>query len=359
MQVELVAHTPITSVSSMGRYPRELYNHLSKLVSVRLTHGIDPPLANNLTVLRHFPLGVEGHQSGSVTHFMQIMGCSQMLWNPVHPAVATVHDLGVLICEEDKALFSPLERMILDIQLAGLRRMDKLIADSEFTRQGLIEVFGFSPQNVHVAHLGISSQFRPMADARERLAERYSLQMNDDSYYLLYVGSELPRKNLAVLLITLAQLKRHGYRMKLLKVGNSGGERWRKQFLAEIERQDLISDVIILGVVPEKDLPLFYSAVDLYVTSSLLEGFGWPVLEAMACGTPVVCSNAGSLPEIVEDAAITVDPRDATAMTAAIEVILGNEQLRHNLSDLGRKQAAKFTWDKTIESVLAVYRALV
>ena len=358
MQVELVAHNPAHSVSGIGRYVRELHHRLSDRISVRLVTPIDPPLARRFTFLHQFPLGLRGHRPGSIVHFTQIMGCSQMLWHPVHPAVATVHDLGVLVCKEDEALFNRFDRLILDLQLAGLKRMDHFVADSAFTRRCLIEALGIAEQRIHVIHLGVDREhFRPVPEARTRIAERYNMQSTRHTHDLLYVGNEQPRKNLGMLLSALAKLKSQGHHLRLIKVGKASGERWRKRFLADVRRLHLNEDVVVVDRVPESDLPLFYNAADLYVSSSLLEGFGLPALEAMACGTPVVCSDASSLPEIVGDAAVLIDPRDPNSLAAAIAGVLDSAPLRRRMRERGLTQAARFTWEQSADRLVQVYNS--
>jgi len=359
MQVELVAHTPLGSMSGIGRYLRELYAHLQDRIPVRVVRPIDPPLSRFLSPLHHFPLGLRGHQPGSIVHFTQIVGCSLMLWRPVRPAIATVHDLGVLVCPEDELLFNRFDRWLLDVQLAGLRRTEILVAVSEFTKGSLMECLGIPEDRVHVIYEGVDRErFRPVADSQPLLAERYGVHPLIDTFDLLYVGNEQPRKNLGVLLKALARLKAQGCPARLIKVGAAGGERWRQRFLEQIRALQVDGDVVIIDSVSETDLALFYCAADLYVTPSLLEGFGLPVLEAMACGTPVVCSNAGALPEVVGDAGRMVDPRDPDLLTSTIASVLDDSVLRRRMSERGMARAARFTWQKTAEHMIQVYRSL-
>jgi glycosyltransferase involved in cell wall biosynthesis len=287
------------------------------------------------------------------------MGCAQMLWRPLRPAIATVHDLGALVCREDQLLFDRLGRWILDLNLSGLKRMDRLVADSHFTARGLIDVLDVPHSRVRVVHLGVDGgQFHPVPDARGLVTLKYNVPTARNTYNLLYVGNEQPRKNLGVLLEALACLKARGVPFRLIKVGGAGGDRWRAQFLAGARRLGVEDQVLLVGRVPEADLPAFYSAADLYVTSSLLEGFGLPVLEAMACGAPVVCSRAGSLPEIAEDVALFVDPRDPHALAAAIDRVLNDGALRREMGVRGITRARQFPWEKSVDKILQTYREL-
>jgi glycosyltransferase involved in cell wall biosynthesis len=176
--------------------------------------------------------------------------------------------------------------------------------------------------------------------------------------WLLYVGSELPRKNLVTVLSALAKVKESHSDVWLLKVGSPGLEHFRTQTEAAVKRLGLEGSVLFMGRVPDEDLPLFYGASDLLVHPSKLEGFGFPVLEAMACGTPVVCSNSASLPEIAGDAAIFFDPTRPDEMATAIRRVLEDKALRVTMRAKGIGQAATFTWQNTAERMLELYEKL-
>jgi glycosyltransferase involved in cell wall biosynthesis len=357
MQVELVVHDSLSAESGIGRYAAEIYRRLQGQVDIRLSEPLYPPFADRFTLLRHFPRGLEAHRAGSIVHFTRIMGCAQMLWRPLRPAIATVHDLGVLMCQEDKLLFDRLGRWTLDLNLSGLKRIDCLVADSHFTGRGLIDVLGVPQDRVRVVHLGVDrDHFRPLAGASGLLAQKYNVPPAANTRNLLYVGNEQPRKNLGVLLEALARLKTRGVSWRLIKVGSAGGDRWRAHFLAQVRRLGVEDQVLFVGRVPEADLPAFYSAADLYVTSSLLEGFGLPVLEAMACGAPVVCSRAGSLPEIAEGVALLIDPRDPDALAAAIARVLSDGALRQGMADRGVARARAFPWEESVAKLFQIYR---
>lgn len=362
IRIELAEHSPGDKSSGIGRYTRELYDQLSRHsehVAVRLTTTIPPPLSGRLPVLRHLPLGVNDHQAGSIVHFMQIMGCAQMLWRPVRPAVATAHDLGVLVWRERLPLKRQIGRMLFLLSLAGLRRMDAIIAVSGFTRRSVIEHLRVPAERVHTVHAGIDlALFRPVPQARRQLARRYPLPGGAQARYVLYVGSELSRKNLGTLLRALALIVREQPDIYLLKVGRAGGEQARADTLRLITGLGLTDHVHFFEGVPDGDLPLFYSAADVYVCPSLLEGFGLPVLEAMACGTPVVCSNVTALPEIAGDAALLVAPTDADGFAGAVLRLLDDADLRARMITRGRERAALFSWQRTVEGVLQVYQRL-
>jgi alpha-1,3-rhamnosyl/mannosyltransferase len=124
-----------------------------------------------------------------------------------------------------------------------------------------------------------------------------------------------------------------------------------------VQRLGLAGSVVFAGEIAERDLPALYSGATLFVFPSLDEGFGLPPLEAMACGTPVVCARTGALPEVVGNAALTVDPRDTPSLAATIGAVLGDETLRHALAGRGLLQAARFSWERTAVATLEAYRA--
>lgn len=356
MRVELVSHLPKGSVSGIGRYVQELHRHLADKVDVTVTHVVDPPLAKRFPILHNFPVGVEGHQPGSIVHYTQIMGCAQMLWQPFRPSVATVHDLGMLVWPDEARMLNRIDQWLLHLAIAGLRRVDGVIAVSESTRKTVIEHLHIPPEQVWTVYESHDpAYFHPVANARQRLERNYGIRTEPEAKYLLYVGSELPRKNLSTLLRALALLPPQ---FRLIKIGRAGGENFRSTTQRLITELDLHDRVVFFENVPDQDLPLFYNAADFYCCTSFIEGFGLPVLESLACGTPVICSNAGSLPEITGGAAILVPPDDAQALVEAILGLSRNDILRAQLSSLGLERAQMFSWQLAARDTIGVYEAL-
>lgn len=359
MNVEIFMHNTNLFSTGIGRYTLEVFNHLNSLISVCLRYGIDPPLTRLFSPLHHLPLGLRDHKPGSIVHFTQIMGCAMMLWDPIHPSVVTVHDLGMLVYPEEWKMMDPIARQLLRLSLNGLKRADLIIAVSEFTKQSIIRNLDISPNHVITIHSGINRDyFFPMPDAKERLLNNFPYLSSLSGPRLLYVGSELPRKNLSVLLEATAILKKEFPNITLLKIGSAGGKRFRDQFLKNIQIVNLNDFITFIEGITDQELGLFYSAADVFVQPSNLEGFGFPVLEAMACGIPVVCSRAGSLPEIVEHAGILVDPKDASAFAHAIATIFRDNELRENLISQGIWRSHQFTWERTVEKTISCYHQL-
>lgn len=361
--VELVEFNPGSPRTGIGRYSHEIYHSMQSNPELEVikTGFRRLPLSKQFSILRNFPIAVDEHQKGNIVHFSQIFGSAQMLWNPVHPAVGTATDLGVLVCKEDEMLFNRIDRSILSLQFAGLKRMDRYIAISEATRQDLIEQLDVNPEDVYVTHLGVDHEQFKLTDktsARAMLSELPSVQFPASIFTLLYVGSELPRKNLSVLFEALAILKQQNIEFQLLKVGSAGADRWRNQTLRRLNELKLLDNVVFTGKVSDDHLALLYSASDLFITTSLLEGFGLPALEAMACGAPVVCSNAGSLPEITGESALLVDPRSAEDVASKIISTMQDTALRQQMSESGIIQAGKFTWEHFSRQLFNAYEGL-
>jgi glycosyltransferase involved in cell wall biosynthesis len=263
MQIELVAYNPPNQNSGIGRYYREIFQHLKDRVDIRMAFQRFPPLSDRFTILRNLPLGVLDHQPGNIVHFTQIMGCGQMLWNPVHPAIATVHDLGVYVCNEDAQLFNKIDRYILSLHIEGLKQIDRYLVNSNYTKLSLIEKLGISESKINFVQLGVDTEhFRPISNAREIIKQKYDFNFSPCTFYLIYVGSELPRKNVTLLLKSIRILLNKGYSIELFKIGMAGGDKWREKTLKQIHELDIGSKVHFINIVPEEDLPLFYNAVN-------------------------------------------------------------------------------------------------
>jgi glycosyltransferase involved in cell wall biosynthesis len=278
-----------------------------------------------------------------------------LLCRPKGRVVVTVHDLFPYMLRHDHRLRSPyvLSRLYHRLAMAGLKRADHLIAVSEYTRKCLVEYLDIRPEKITVVYHGIDhDRFRRLTPT-PATRERYGL--TEGRRYLIYVGSEDPRKNLGTLLGALARLRRELSDVELIKVGRAHFEGERLRLLALASELGVQGAVRFLDDVSENDLPLLYNAADLFVTPSLYEGFGFPVLEAMACGTPVVCAKAGSLPEIVGSAGVQVSPCNVDTLSKTLTALLTNKEKRTALQRDSQKIAAEFTWSAAVQSTAAVY----
>ena len=267
--------------------------------------------------------------------------------------IVQVHDLSFLRVPDaaPPALKSWLERVVP----ASVRRADFVLADSHATRQDLIELFSVTPHSkIGVLHGGVDSRFGPCLASRQLdVRRKYGL---DDWPFILSVGTVQPRKNFGRLVESLARLRAAGHDLHLVIAGGTG---WLSAPFHEQLREGGLGDVVhLVGYVADEDLSALYSAATVFAFPSLYEGFGLPVLEAMACGTPVVTSNLSSLPEVAGEAALLVDPYDVAALSDALGRIVLDSALQQRLVQAGHRQAERFTWQRAARELLVVYKSL-
>ncbi len=267
------------------------------------------------------------------------------------PTVFTLHDL---IFHFDPASHKRLNRIYLNLMMPRfLRAAQTIIAVSECTKRDAINIYNLPPDKIHVIYEGVDSRFRPITDAATLAAVRRKYSLPER--FILYVGTIEPRKNLPALFdafhVSSSTFHVSRSTSHLVIAGKKG---WLTE--ATFESAKALGDqVIFTGYVADEDLPAAYTLADLLVLPSVYEGFGLPVLEAMACGTPVACSNVSSLPEIAGDAALLFDPRDVRAIAEAITRGSTDESLRAELRAKGLAQAARFTWAQAARQTAMLY----
>jgi glycosyltransferase involved in cell wall biosynthesis len=265
----------------------------------------------------------------------------------------TVHDLSFLHYPD---AFVPSLRQYLErVVPRSVARADRVLADSKSTRDDLVAYFDTPPEKVEVLYSGVDSRFRPekAPGEEERLKTKYGIE----SPYILSVGTLQPRKNYVRLIKAFANLPLANLQLANLQLVIAGGRGWLyEEIFAEAEKHG--NRVRILGFVDDADLPALLRNAVLFAFPSLYEGFGIPPLEAMACGTPVVCSNASSLPEVAGDAALMVDPLDVDGLAEAMARALEDDDLRGKMIAEGLTQAARFTWEGAARQLLDSFEAL-
>lgn len=264
--------------------------------------------------------------------------------------VITVHDLNFLYYPQ---FLTDESRRYYNRQIAwAVRQAHHILADSEATRADLIRHLEVPPEKVTTVYLAADPAFRPLPplQVEERLAH-YGLTRG----YLLFVGTLEPRKNLPGLFAALRiLLDRRETEAPLVVVGQRG---WLcEEIFAAVDDLGLGRQVHFLHGVHDSDLPALYNGAALLVIPSFYEGFGLPALEAMACGTPVVVSSRGSLPEVVAEAGVQVDPEKPEAIAEGLAMVLNQAELRARLRAAGLARAAQFTWEKTARRTLEIYR---
>ena len=277
------------------------------------------------------------------------LGYVQPLFCPSR-SVVTIHDLSFLRFPE---AFNRSNRLYLQLFTAlSVRRADRIIAVSASTKDDLVRLLGVAADKVAVIYHGVEEEFRPLRDPAA-LAE-FREQAGLPERFILYCGTLEPRKNVDVLIAAYAQLRREtSLPHKLVLAGAKG---WRCEgIFASIERYGLREDVLFPGYLPSGVQPLWYNAADVFVYPSLHEGFGFPPLEAMACGTPVIASNRSAMPEVIGDAGLLVDPRDAALLAQTIRRVLGDAGLRQSLAEKGLARAQTFSWSRAARETVEVY----
>jgi glycosyltransferase involved in cell wall biosynthesis len=269
------------------------------------------------------------------------------------PLVVSIHDLSF---EHLPHTFHRRSRMQLRLTVRhSARRAAKILTLSQHTRRDIIDTYGIEPSRITAIPLAAPGHFYPVKDNRELQRVRHNYGI--DGQYILSVGSIQPRKNLARLVGAYASLRDKHTETKFPKLVLVGKHAWLyDETLRALEQARVADSVILTGYVPESDLPALYSGAICFVYPSYFEGFGLPPLEAMKCGAPVIVGNQTSLPEVVGDAGLTVDPFDVRSIAEAIEKLINDSILRQELSVKGRRRAETFDWRTTAQQTLEIYQ---
>jgi glycosyltransferase involved in cell wall biosynthesis len=268
------------------------------------------------------------------------------------PTVLTIYDL---IPQQFPEMVSTEARRVFQRAMRqAIRKTRRIITISEATRNDLLAAYPISPDRVTAVPLAASLHFHPQPEAKiEQIREKYKLPEK----YLLYVGINKPHKNLGRLLEAWRQIVSQSPEAPTLAIAGEWDDRYPepKQHAEQLALGDRVK---FLGPFEETDLPSLYSGATAFVFPSLYEGFGLPVIEAMACGTAVLCSHTASLPEVGGEAALYFDPTDSDNIASTIASTLADERILTQLQQRGLKQAAQFSWRKTAVATLAVYRQI-
>ncbi len=351
-------------LSGVGYYTARLMDSLA--------NGAGEGIVDRLVVLSNRPIAVtpnerlqvyEGRRFGVRSVWMQLLlpGILRELRpDLVHftnylapvlsgaPYVVSFHDMTLSLVPQ----YHTLKKRLLTSSLIPTvaRRAERILAPSESTRRDIVRLLGVDPGRVSVIPYAAAPGFRPDPGRLERLADAYDVRPP----YLLYVGTLEPRKNLVRVLRAFARVAGAIPGVRLVLAGERG---WKYDaVIAEAARADLAGRVVLPGYVAEEDLPALYTHALAFVYPSLYEGFGLPVVEAMACGAPVLTSRTSSLGEIAENAAWLVDPEDEAALADGLHALATDAGLRRDLGTRGLARAATLSWERTGRETAAVYR---
>jgi len=266
--------------------------------------------------------------------------------------VVTCHDLISIFFPQNLPLAS---RLFYSKWMPfSYKKADMIIAISKHTKRDIMALLNIPAEKIRVIHSAASEDFRPIKSKATlaKVQKKYRTGKN----YLLHVGTLEPRKNLPFLVRAYALAVREGIDSKLVITGKKGW--YYEDFFNLIDELNLADKVIFTGYVAEYDLPALYSGAKIFVFPSIYEGFGLPPLEAMACGVPVISSNTSSLPEVVGKAGILLPPKDERLWAKNIIKVLTDKRLAGTLSEMGLRQAKKFSWEETARKTIAVYREM-
>jgi glycosyltransferase involved in cell wall biosynthesis len=353
MRIALDVQATLSQRTGIGRYTDRLLRAMRSLEPRHdyrpMQWGRDPVMRLDRR-LRWQQLGLPRRAQAAGVDVLHVTGFDAPGWKPC-PVVLTVHDLiGALFPQNLPAAARWYWSKWLPFTV---RFADAIIADSQATKTDILRLLPETSVDVHVIYLGVDEDFKPQPQHRiEAVREAHDLAED----YFLFVGTLEPRKGIDTLIDAFARVAGPAF-PDLVLVGKRGWH-W-KPMLRQIEDYQLQGRVHVLDYVREEDLPGLYSGAIALTLPSRYEGFGLPVLEAMACGTPVVCTNAASLPEVAGDAAVLVPPNEPDALADALDALVRDRSMAQDLAARGQAHAQRFRWEETARQTLHVYKSLL
>ncbi len=315
-------------------------------------------------------------------NIVQVKPSPYPVWEQYHlPKAVKEHQVDILHCTSNTAPISlnvPLILTLHDIiylekwnftqgtsyQIVGnlyrrwnvpivVKNAKHILTVSNFERDRITSHFKFNQNQVSTAYNGVGKHFAPITDQAELLRIKELYHLPDD--YIFFLGNTDPKKNVIGVLKALSILKRKGQlKSKLLMLDIN--RNYLSNLMKQINDESLMDDIVFSGYVPNKDLPAIYNQASLFLYPSLRESFGIPLLEAMACGAPLITSNTSSMPEIADDAALFVDPFNANEIADAIMKLQSNDDLKKELAANGFKRVENFTWENNAKQTLEWYK---
>jgi glycosyltransferase involved in cell wall biosynthesis len=343
------------SGAGVGTYARELRKGLSAHPDITLLDAAHQSTGHGGTPRRiaaglaregwFYPRGLE-HAAAALHADLIHTPASVPAVSRRIPLIVTIHDAIPWRNPEWFTRANSTQQRLLVTHTA--KRATRVITDSHASKADLIEFVGVDPDRIDVIHLGVAPEFRPALRDTDWLRTKYDVT----GPIVLSVGTPEPRKNIIGSLEAFERVRREIPEATLLLVGDAG---WRSEEI-DARLAHAGSSVIRAGRLSFEDLTRTYASADCFLFPSLREGFGFPPLEAMASGLPVVCSNRPSLPEVVGAAALTADPEDVDGLAAAVISVLRQESQVADLPSQGLAQSANFTWAKTVEQTIESYR---
>jgi glycosyltransferase involved in cell wall biosynthesis len=364
MRIAINASIVDLFLSGLGIYTVELSRELAKLHGDVIIYTAQPEVcAIDSSRVRRIRWRVQASQ-GRMGHLRRLLWTQTVLpyglladgaalllsplaegmFLPTVPQVIVVHDILPLRFPTEYPWQQYYFRYLVP---ALLRRARAIVAVSEHTKRDLQTFYSIDAGEIEVVPNGYDWERYHVGLASQEMKVKYGLQS-----YFLYVGNLLPHKNLHCLLRAFALIAAEVPHS--LVIAGHKDPRYHPRLAAEAKALGITKKVRFLDYVPAEDLPALYTGADVFVLPSLYEGFGLPILEAMACGTPVIASHTSSIPEVVGDAAVLVDPQDMPTLAASIHAVLANRDLREGLRQRGLARATQFSWGRTARAVLSI-----
>lgn len=338
----------IDKTNSYSVLTHEQENRLRKIKYVKL---FKVPFVPN-TILNFFQLPIIASKNKyDVLHFIGHIP-TFLTKQTKSKIITTLHDLTPILFPNFHTTFNNyMFRYILPLTI---KNSDRVIAISQATKRDIVRLLHVPDDKVSVVYIAANEKFKPMKNAKEQLKKKF--RISED--FILFVSTIEPRKNLQRLIKAYFLAKKIGMKEKLVIVGSPGWGDGYNNVRKLVKSLNLTDDILFMGYVNDKDLPFFYNSAKVFIYPSIYEGFGIPPLEAMQCGCPVIASNTSSIPEVVGDAGILIDPYNEHEMAERMLEVLKSESLRKELRERGLRQAKKFSWEKCARETIRVYESL-
>jgi len=269
--------------------------------------------------------------------------------------ILTIHDLSWLRCPNFFSLRRNLWHYIINIKKL-IRESDKIIAVSENTKNDIMDLTGVSGSKVEVIYSGIDEELRVIGKNDQSLKE-VKKKYNLADKFILFLGTQEPRKNIVGLIKAYNEFRKNSTGGKEVGLAIAGGKGWKERgVLGEWKKSKYQEDIKFLNYIPRQDKVYLYNLASVFVYPSFYEGFGFPPLEAMACGLPTITAFSSSLPEVAGEVSLLVDPYKTGEIAQAIERVLSDDNLKNDLIERGREKASEFSWQKAVGKYIDIFK---
>jgi len=334
----------VNNLISLGKNPKIKVNIITNKLNLHV------PFKSFIASLFFYPfIVIKNRKKDSILHIAKQEEAYLLNFISARNTVVTCHDMISLFNNKHRLI----DKLMVSLCIKGLKKADRIITVSNYSKSEIIKYLDYPEKKIDVIYNGLDhNEFKVLKDNKAVL-RKYGV--SERNSLILFVGTEEPRKNLLRIIKSIGKISKKNNNITLLKVGTPLNIDRRHELKTYIKKLGLENNVKFLDYVSEKDLIKIYNSVDFLVLPSLYEGFGFPALEAMACGCPVITSNTTSLPEVVGDAAITINPYNIDQLAEAMYKLLKNNETRKKLIKKGLKRAKLFTWKKASEETLKIY----